>query len=69
MAAPNPTALPGIVAPETQLALLVDAAREALMEAAKLADQLSASAVHTHVLQASTHVDDALTAMSEGVVR
>jgi len=25
--------------------------------------------VHTHALQASTHVDDALTAMSEGVAR
>lgn len=72
MAAPHDTAkpvLPGIVAPETQLALLVDAAREALIEAAKLADSIGARAVHVHVLNAGTHVDDALTALSEGVPR
>jgi hypothetical protein len=54
---------------ETQLATAIDNARDELMKAARLADELKAGAVHTHVLSAATNVDDALTALSDGVAR
>lgn len=64
MATPNPTEIGQIsrAIKENHLGFAVDDARE-------LADQIGASAVHAHVLNAATHVDDAQAALSDGVAR